>query len=168
MMERLFTYNYPFAIALVFLGSLYAMDVPRKGAFFARAMLALVIAVILAHVNRIFHLWPAHLLFPSGHTTFCFGLALSLGMLRPWTLVITLPLVAVLGVSMVSLHYHTTFDILGAIPLVLIVYGIVHGLWRVPMVSWDREFATDVKAGKLNALGREADKDFEAGRCKPL
>jgi len=34
--------------------------------------------------------------------------------------------------------------------------------------SWDREFEADVKAGKLDALGKEADKDFEAGRCKPL
>jgi hypothetical protein len=33
---------------------------------------------------------------------------------------------------------------------------------------WDREFETDVKAGKLNALGEEADRDFEAGRCKPI
>jgi hypothetical protein len=34
--------------------------------------------------------------------------------------------------------------------------------------AWDREFEADVKAGKLDTLGREADKDFEAGRCKPL
>ena len=34
--------------------------------------------------------------------------------------------------------------------------------------SWDREFEADVKAGKLDTLGKEADKDFDAGRCKPL
>jgi hypothetical protein len=34
--------------------------------------------------------------------------------------------------------------------------------------AWDREFEADVKAGKLDALGKEADKDFEAGHCKPL
>ena len=33
---------------------------------------------------------------------------------------------------------------------------------------WDREFEADVKSGKLDALGEEADRDFEAGRCKPL
>ncbi len=33
---------------------------------------------------------------------------------------------------------------------------------------WDREFEADVKAGKLDALGRDADRDFEAGRCQPL
>jgi hypothetical protein len=30
---------------------------------------------------------------------------------------------------------------------------------------WDHEFEADVKAGKLDALGEEADRDFEAGRC---
>jgi len=34
--------------------------------------------------------------------------------------------------------------------------------------AWDREFEADVKAGKLDALGKEADADFEAGRCKIL
>jgi hypothetical protein len=34
--------------------------------------------------------------------------------------------------------------------------------------EWDRQFEADVKAGKLDALGAEADRDFEAGRCKPL
>jgi hypothetical protein len=34
--------------------------------------------------------------------------------------------------------------------------------------AWDREFEADVKAGKLDSLGQEADRDFEAGRCKPL
>ncbi len=34
--------------------------------------------------------------------------------------------------------------------------------------AWDREFEADVKSGKLDALGKEADEDFEAGRCKPL
>jgi hypothetical protein len=34
--------------------------------------------------------------------------------------------------------------------------------------QWDREFEADVKAGKLDALGREADKAFKAGRCKPF
>lgn len=34
--------------------------------------------------------------------------------------------------------------------------------------AWDRQFEADVKAGKLDKLGEEADRDFEAGRCKPL
>jgi hypothetical protein len=130
-----FTSWYPFAIALVFMGTLFAMKVPDKGAFWGRAMVSLVIATFLAHVNRIFHLWPAHLLFPSGHTTFCLGLSLSLAMLRPKTLYITLPLLAVLAVSMVYKRYHTPLDIAGAIPLVLAVYGLIHWLWRLPSES---------------------------------
>ena len=51
------------------------------------------------------------------------------------TLLITLPTIAVLGVSMVTLHFHTTLDILGAIPLVLAIYGIVHFAWRLPSES---------------------------------
>ena len=34
--------------------------------------------------------------------------------------------------------------------------------------QWDQEFEADVKSGKLDAVGKEADRDFEAGRCKPL
>jgi len=134
-MRLLFINYYPIAISLVFLGCLYTMNVPRKRSFFLRAMVALIIAVFLAHINRLFDLWPSHLLFPSGHTTLCLGVALSLGMLRPWTLAITLPLVVVLGVCMVTLHFHTTLDILGAIPLVLGVYGLVHWFWHVSLDS---------------------------------
>ncbi len=128
-MRHLFTDTYPPAILLVFLAYVLLSKIPRKGAFLARALVALVIAVFLAHVNRIFGLWPAHLLFPSGHTTFCLGVAFSLALLRPWTLLITLPLIVLLGFSMVTLHYHSTFDILGAVPLALVVYGTIHWLW---------------------------------------
>jgi hypothetical protein len=34
--------------------------------------------------------------------------------------------------------------------------------------QWDRKIEADVKAGRFDAAGRDADKDFEAGRCKPL
>jgi membrane-associated phospholipid phosphatase len=130
-----FTNWMPIGMTLAFLLALLLVKTPDKGAFCVRALLALVIAVFLAHVNRIFLLYPPHPLFPSGHTTLCFGLALSLGMLRPWTLLVTLPLLVVLGVSMVSLRYHTTIDILGAFPLVLVIYGIVHRTWRLPSDS---------------------------------
>ncbi len=130
-MAALLIYYYPLVMALVFLAGLFSTNVPAKGAFFLRAMVALMIAVFLAHVNRLFDLWPSHLLFPSGHMTFCLGVALSLGMLRPWTLAITLPLVVVLGVCMVILNLHSTLDILGAFPLALIVYGLVHWFWPV-------------------------------------
>jgi hypothetical protein len=34
--------------------------------------------------------------------------------------------------------------------------------------EWDRRIETDILAGRLDAAGRRADEDFEAGRCTPL
>lgn len=34
--------------------------------------------------------------------------------------------------------------------------------------QWDRQIEADILAGRLNAAGDQADKDFEAGRCTPL
>ncbi len=34
--------------------------------------------------------------------------------------------------------------------------------------SWDRRIEADVAAGRLDAAGRRADAEFEAGRCAPL
>jgi hypothetical protein len=33
---------------------------------------------------------------------------------------------------------------------------------------WDRRIEADIKAGRLDEVGRKADADFEAGRCQPL
>jgi hypothetical protein len=33
---------------------------------------------------------------------------------------------------------------------------------------WDRQIEADILAGRLDAAGRRADQDFEAGRCTPL
>ena len=34
--------------------------------------------------------------------------------------------------------------------------------------QWDRQIEADAAAGKLDHLAREADEDFEAGRCTEL
>jgi hypothetical protein len=34
--------------------------------------------------------------------------------------------------------------------------------------SWDQQIEADVHAGRLEKAGREADADFDAGRCQPL
>lgn len=34
--------------------------------------------------------------------------------------------------------------------------------------AWDRQIEADILAGRLDAAGREADADFDAGRCTPL
>jgi len=130
--SRIYVSYYPVVIALVFLIAVLLTPVPAKGRFLGRALTALFIATLLAHVNRIFGLWPAHLLFPSGHTTFCAGLSWSLAMLRPWTLFLTIPLLICLAVSLVALQLHETMDVIGAFPLVLAIYGPIHAWWRLP------------------------------------
>ena len=34
--------------------------------------------------------------------------------------------------------------------------------------KWERRFAADVQAGKLDKLGEAADRAFERGQCRPL
>jgi len=34
--------------------------------------------------------------------------------------------------------------------------------------QWDRRIEADILAGRLEAAGRRADDEFEAGRCTPL
>jgi hypothetical protein len=131
-MALVYIYYCPHIMAVIFLAFLFATKLPAKAQFFLRALVSLVIATFLAHVNRIFDLYPAHLYFPSGHMTFCLGVSLSLGILRPWTLAITLPFLIFFGVELVVYNCHTVWDVLGAVPLVLGVYGIVHAVWRMP------------------------------------
>jgi hypothetical protein len=34
--------------------------------------------------------------------------------------------------------------------------------------EWDREIEADIRAGRLDAAGKRADEQFEAGNCTPL
>ena len=34
--------------------------------------------------------------------------------------------------------------------------------------AWDEQLEQDVRAGRLDALLREAEQDFERGKCEPL
>ena len=34
--------------------------------------------------------------------------------------------------------------------------------------QWDREIEADILAGRLDSAGKQAEDDFEAGRCTPL
>ena len=34
--------------------------------------------------------------------------------------------------------------------------------------QWDRQIEADALAGRLDALGTQADQEFEAGQCRPL
>lgn len=34
--------------------------------------------------------------------------------------------------------------------------------------QWDQQIEADIRAGRLDDAGRQADADFDAGRCTPL
>jgi hypothetical protein len=34
--------------------------------------------------------------------------------------------------------------------------------------AWDRQIEDDIREGRLDAAGQQADADFESGQCKPL
>jgi hypothetical protein len=34
--------------------------------------------------------------------------------------------------------------------------------------QWDRQIESDILSGRLDAIGKRADADFESGRCTPL
>jgi hypothetical protein len=34
--------------------------------------------------------------------------------------------------------------------------------------EWDRQIEADIRAGRLDAAGKRADEQFEAGNCTPL
>jgi hypothetical protein len=34
--------------------------------------------------------------------------------------------------------------------------------------KWEQRFAADAQAGKLDKLGKAADREFEEGKCRPL
>ncbi len=122
-------------MAVIFLIFVSATKTLNRGKILLRACVALVIAVFLAHFNRIFHVDPAHLNFPSGHMTFCLGVSISLALLQPWTLSVTLPFLLIFGIDLVHYRCHTTADVIGAIGLVVVVYGIVHVLWPITRAS---------------------------------
>jgi hypothetical protein len=136
-------YFYPHFMAVVFLIFLLLAKFPAKGRFFLRTLISLIIATTLAHVNRWFYLWPADPFFVSGHMTFSFGVALSLGAIRRWTFAITLPLLVPFGAALVILGFHTVLDVVGAIPLVLVVYGTVDWLWPLRASSPPLDIVVD-------------------------
>ena len=122
-------YYVPHVATAATLVCVWRWRIPEKRRFVFRTIVAIGIAVLLAHANRLLGLVPAYLDFPSGHMTLCLCLAASLLLLRPWTLVITLPLLAAMGVALVHYHFHSTVDVLGAVPLVLMIYALAFHNW---------------------------------------
>ena len=81
--------------------------------FWLRSVVALLVVYVLAHINRWLHLWPAHLLFPSGHLAFATCVLTSLALTdRRWLVLI--PFLVVYSWMVVALGFHGWLDIGGA------------------------------------------------------
>jgi hypothetical protein len=125
-------YYFPAVMVAAFFICVAAWSIPGKRRFVVHAIIAAAIAVLISHLNRIFGWYPSHLYFPSGHMTLSLSVATSLALVRPWTLVLTLPILVLFGVELVAHRFHTTSDVLGAIPVVLVVYALVFAAGRWP------------------------------------
>ncbi|MBV9848391.1 MAG: hypothetical protein JO250_01770 [Armatimonadetes bacterium] len=88
---------------------------PRPGAFWARGVAGIGLAVAAAEAGKHWVVWPGHPTFPSGHETF----ALAAGTLlirrdSRWLLPV-LPLSLLLAWALVEAHYHQPVDVAGAL-----------------------------------------------------
>jgi membrane-associated phospholipid phosphatase len=129
------TYYYPHLTALTFLAGICTTKIRDKKRFLVRVIGALLVALFLAHVNRLFHIWPRHLYFASGHMTFSLSMALALGLLRPWTLWVTLPLLVPFGFDLVILRFHKPEDVIGAVLLVVAIFGLANRYWGLERLA---------------------------------
>jgi hypothetical protein len=116
---------FPFLMVVVFFICVAMWPFPEKRLFILRAVRAATIAVLLCHLNRSSGWYPPSFYCPSGHMALSLSVAVSLGLLRPWTLAITLPILIFFGIGLVAHRFHTTLDVLAAVPLVLLVYALV-------------------------------------------
>jgi membrane-associated phospholipid phosphatase len=117
--------NFPAFMVAVYFVCMFAWPITDKGQFMTKSIIAATTAVLIAHLNRFFDLYPAHLNFPSGHMTLSLSVAVSLGIVRPGTLALTLPALVLLGIGLVATGFHPVIDVLGAVPLVLLIYGLI-------------------------------------------
>ena len=84
--------------------------------FWIRSLLGIGLAVALAESGKKYEVWHGHPSFPSGHETFCLAALTCLTARDPRWLGAGLPLAALLAWALVTAHYHTPLDILGALP----------------------------------------------------
>jgi membrane-associated phospholipid phosphatase len=86
--------------------------------FYLQAVLAIGIPVALAELGKKYQVWPGHLNFPSGHTTFAAAAATCLVMRRgerwAWMAV---PLVLLMALGLLYGHWHTPLEVLAALVL---------------------------------------------------
>lgn len=93
----------------------------HSGAFFfrflGRAVMAILLVYVLAHLPRWLHWNPFQSKFPSGHTAFAACAITSLWLLDARSKYFTLPLLGLYAALIVALGHHIWIDILGALVL---------------------------------------------------
>jgi membrane-associated phospholipid phosphatase len=94
--------------------------------FVGRSMIGLILAIALAHINRVLHLWPRSLLFPSGHVSFVASVATSFILLDFRWAFLTVPFTIGYGLLIVSLKYHTWTDVMVAFIIAPLVTWLCH------------------------------------------
>jgi membrane-associated phospholipid phosphatase len=110
----------------------------RRGLiFWARAVLCIAGAVILAEMGKKYQVWHGHSNFPSGHTTFATSAATTLVLQRGrrWLWLVA-PLAILMGISLAYDHWHTPDEVFAGWILGAIVALV---LWRIT----GRKAATD-------------------------
>lgn len=86
-----------------------------KVRFLLRCIASLALSLLIVHLIRWLHLWPACPLFPSGHMTFYVALAASLFLRDKGSLVFTFPLGFFYAWLIVRLGFHSWIDLIGAL-----------------------------------------------------
>ncbi|MBC8104075.1 MAG: phosphatase PAP2 family protein [Cytophagales bacterium] len=99
--------------------------------FWGRSALSIGAAVGLAEAGKHYQIWPGHPLFPSGHMTFATAAASCLMLRRglPW-LGIALPLIGIMGISLVVGGWHTGTEVFGGLALGGFITLVCFGLLR--------------------------------------
>jgi len=95
-----------------------------RGFFFLKSVAALVGSFVLAHLNRWLPLLPDGLFCPSGHMTFYTSLSISLWLLNPGSILLTIPLGCFYAWLVVHLGFHPWPDVFQAL-----VLGFACTLW---------------------------------------
>lgn len=96
--------------------------------FIGRALLAILVVYIVAHLPRWLHWNPFQSKFPSGHTAFAASCITSLWLLDARSKYFMMPILALYAALIVALGHHIWIDIFGALilspPLTLLFHRL--------------------------------------------
>ena len=104
----------PILCLLVLAAPFYTPRQTPPWAYWARTVLGIGLAVILAESGKYFEVWPGHPSFPSGHETFGLAAAVSLVVWDMRWLWLAVPFIVLLSWALVAAQYHHPLDVAGA------------------------------------------------------